>query len=111
MTKFIVKLNEVNVAILNGRPIRFIPTVELYGYGEIGQWHGWSYRVYKTKTNKLIAGIVNWSAVDGETDSLEIFVAKNEGDLYNQLNNSEMYGPRLALAGELARDFEVVPTI
>lgn len=110
MTKFEVKLNEVNVTTVNNHPVRFIPVEQLYSeVGDSGQWHGWSYRVYLTKTGKLIAGFVSWSSVQGERDYLNVIIADDEKDLYSKLNLDNH--THRALAESMAAKVEIVPTV
>ncbi|MFA5187367.1 MAG: hypothetical protein WC551_12890 [Patescibacteria group bacterium] len=110
MTKFEANLNEVNVVLCDNHPIRFIPTEKLIdGSGRSGDWHGWSYRIYRTKTGKLILGVCNWSSVQGETDYLHITVATGEKELYEKLN-MDNYIHRL-VGIELQKRGEMTETI
>jgi len=110
MTKFDPKMNELNVTLLNGKPIRFIP-VELIisDSGRSGDWHGWSYELYKTKTGKMILGIVNWSSVQGESDYLHTMIGSDEKEIYNQLD-MENYIHRL-IGIELQKRNEITETL
>ena len=103
-------MNEINVVLVENRPVRFIPVVEKWSAsGRSGDWHGWSYSVVETKTGKLVAGIVSWSSVQGERDYLHTLLAQDAADLYQQLN-LDNFVHRL-LAQEIALAVEVVPTV
>ncbi len=110
MTKFNPELNKVNVTLVDNHPIRFIPVELLISdSGRSGDWHGWSYEVYRTKTNKIILGICNWSSVQGESDYLHIIIGSDEKDLYNKLN-MENHIHRL-IGVELQKRNEITETI
>ena len=110
MTKFNPELNKLNVVLHNGIPVRFIPTeLIISDSGRSGDWHGWSYEFYRTKTGKLILGIVNWSSVQGESDYLHVIIGSDEKNLYGKLN-MENHIHRL-IGIELQKRVEITETI
>jgi len=110
MTKFNLEMNKLNVTLVNGTPVRFIP-IELVisDSGRSGDWHGWSYEIYRTKTGKLILGTVSWSSVQGESDYLHVIIGSDEKDLYGKLN-LENHIHRL-IGVELQKRVEITETI
>ena len=110
MTKFDPKMNEVNVALVNNHPVRFIPVELLVSdSGRSGDWHGWSYEIYRTKTGKIITGICNWSSVQGESDYLHVMVSGNEKELYGQLDFENYIHRKIGI--ELQKRNEITETL
>ena len=101
MTKLEYTLNEPKVVTIDNRPIKFVPVeVVCEKRGRSGDWHGWSYVLLRTKTGKLLAGIVNWSAVDGEDDVLTCLLGNSEQEIIAQLDAERE--PDRMLAEELS---------
>lgn len=110
MTNFNPKMNEVNVVLLNGKPIRFVPVkLLLSDSGRSGDWHGWSFEIYRTKTGKILLGIVNWSSVQGETDYLHTMIGSNEKEIYDQLDMDNFIHRKIGI--ELQKRSEITETL